>query len=172
KGMATADGRQCPWGGGNNVLRREVIEAVGGYDALTYTSGADREFHCRFEAATPYRTVYAPDAVIWHIARGSCREFFRNSAKYASDAVVNAQYDPALAAYQRGYVRRNLFYILRNMAGFVVRSAKWLVGCDTKERVAQTVFWTAQSLGGIYGTFKGHRRLAQAKRDARGQAMM
>jgi glycosyltransferase involved in cell wall biosynthesis len=164
EGTASARGRQCPWGGGNNVLRREVIEAVGGYDACTYTSGADREFHRRFERATPYRTVYVPDAVIWHIARGSCREFFHSSAKYASDMVVNAQHDPALAAYRQGFVRRNLVCILRNAAGLVWRTARWVVRRDTLERVAQPIFWTAQSLGAIYGTLKGSRRLRKAKR--------
>jgi len=161
---ARAHGRQTPWGGGNNILRREVVEAVGGYDALTFTSGADREFHRRFESATPYRTVYAPDAVIWHVVRGSCREFFRNSAKYAADAVINGQHDPALEAYRRDYVRRNLFAIFRNSAGFVYRTLRWLVRKDTKERVAQTVFWTAQSLGALYGTYQGHRRLHRTRR--------
>ncbi|MFP4058081.1 MAG: glycosyltransferase [Candidatus Brocadiia bacterium] len=163
---ARAAGRACPWGGGNNVFRREVLEAVGGYDAATYTSGADREYHRRIDQHTPYRTVYAPRAVIWHVARGSMGEFFRNAAKYAADAVAHAQFDPGVAAHLRGYIRRNLGYFARNLAGLVYRGAKYLAGRETRLRVAQPVFWNAQALGSIWGHLKGRRRLA-ARRSER-----
>jgi len=166
-GTQRAAGRACPWGGGNNCFRREVFEAVGGYDAETYTSGADREFHRRFEQATGLRTVYAPRAVIWHAARGSLREFFRNAAKYACDAVVHAQFDPGVAAHLRGYVRRNVGYIARNAAGLVWRAAKFLVGRETRLRVAQPFFYSAQELGSICGHLKGRRRVAAMKRRKR-----
>jgi len=159
-----AFGRACPWGGGNNCFRREVLEAVGGYDAETYTSGADREYHKRFEEATGLRTLYAPEAVIWHVARGSAGEFFRNAAKYASDAVVHAQFDPGVQAHLRGYVRRNLGYIARNVAGLVWRAARFLVGRETRLRVAQPWFYTVQELGSIWGHLRGRRRVAAMKR--------
>jgi len=158
QGTARAFGRACPWGGGNNCFRREVIEAVGGYDADTYTSGADREFHKRFEDATGLRTIYAPKAVIWHVARGSAGEFFRNAAKYASDAVVHAQFDPGVAARLRWLVLRNLGYICRNAAGLAWRGAKFLVGRESKLRLAQPWFYSIQALGSIWGHLKGHRR--------------
>ncbi|HPD13623.1 MAG TPA: glycosyltransferase [Planctomycetota bacterium] len=162
-----AFGRACPWGGGNNCFRREVIEAVGGYDAETYTSGADREYHKRFEEATGLRTVYVPEAVIWHVARGSAGEFFRNAAKYACDAVVHAQFDPGVAAHLRGYVRRNLGFIGRNAAGLVWRAAKFLVGRETRLRVSQPFFYSVQELGSIWGHLKGRRRVAARKRHKR-----
>jgi len=158
-GTARAAGRQCPWGGGNNVIRREVIDAVGGYDAATYTSGADREFHRRFEQATGLRTLYAPEAVIWHMARGSIRQFFVQAAKYATDAVVNAQLDPGMAAYIRHYVLRNVGYMLRNTAGLAVRGARFLVGRETTLRLAEPIFWNAQCLGSICGNLRGRWRL-------------
>ena len=160
---ARAAGRACPWGGGNNVFRREVIDAVGGYDAETYTSGADREYHKRLEEQTGYRTVYAPDAVIWHVARGSAGEFFRNSAKYACDAVVHAQFDPGVASHLQGYIRRNLGFLARNTAGLVWRGAKFLVGRETGLRVGQLAFWNVQALGSIWGHLKGRRRVAAAR---------
>ena len=164
---ARAAGRSCPWGGGNNCFRREVLEAVGGYDAETYTSGADKEYHRRFEAATGLRTVYAPKAIIWHTARGSLGEFFRVSAKYAADAVIHSQFDAGVAAYHKGYVRRNLGFIARNVAGFFYRGARFLVGCDTRLRVAQPVFYSVQELGSIWGYYRGRRRLAAARRRER-----
>jgi len=164
KGTPRAAGRACPWGGGNNVFRREVIEAVGGYDALTYTSGADREYHKRLREQTAYRTVYVPGAAIWHVARGSVGQFFRNSAKYAADGVVHAQFDPGVAAYLDGYIRRNLGYLARNTAGLLYRGAKFLVGRESALRVAQLFFWNVQALGSIWGHLKGRRRLAAARR--------
>lgn len=161
---ARAAGRSCPWGGGNNCFRRGVLEAVGGYDAETYTSGADREYHRRFEAATGLHTVYAPKAIIWHAARGSLGEFFRVSAKYAADAVIHSQFDPGVAAYHKGYVRRNLGFIARNVAGLFYRGARFLVGRDTRLRVAQPVFYSVQELGSIWGYYRGRRRLAAARR--------
>jgi glycosyltransferase involved in cell wall biosynthesis len=146
------------WGGGNNVVRREVIEAVGGYDAATYTSGADREFHRRFEVATPYRTVYAPRAVIWHEARGSAAEFFRQSARFASDAVVHGEFDAGVAERVRGCVRRNLGYLVRNTAGLAYRAAKFAIGRETALGVAQPLYWNVQALGALWGHWKGLRR--------------
>ena len=163
-----AGGRRCPWGGGNNVFRREVIEAVGGYDAVTYTSGADREYHKRFEERTGYRTVYAPKAVIWHVARGSVRELFGQSAKYACDAVVHAEFDPGVAAHLDGYVRRNLGYLARCTAGLFWRGGKWLIGRETRLGVAEALFWSVQALGAIWGHLKGRRRLAKRKRENQG----
>ncbi len=163
QGTARAFGRACPWGGGNNCFRREVLEAVGGYDAETYTSGADREYHRRFEQATGLRTIYAPKAVIWHAARGSVRELFRNAAKYASDGVVQAQSDPGVAAYLRGYVRRNAGYVARNAAGLVWRAAKFLVGCETRLRVARPFFYSVQELGSIWGYYRGRRRVRKTR---------
>ncbi len=164
QGTARAFGRACPWGGGNNCFRREVIEAVGGYDADTYTSGADREFHKRFEEATGLRTIYAPKAVIWHVARGSAGEFFRNAAKYASDAVLHAQFDPGVAARLRWFILRNVGYIARNIAGLAWRGAKFLVGRETKLRLVQPWFYSIQALGSIWGHLKGHRRVAASRR--------
>ena len=160
-----AAGRQCPWGGGNNLFRREVFEACGGYDALTYTSGADREYHRRFEERTGLRTIYAPEAVIWHTARGSVGQFFAQSAKYAADAVVNARLDPAMAGYVHHYVRRNLGWIARNTAGFVYRGVKFLLGRETTLRAVRPIFWNVQCLGSIWGHLRGKRRVAAARRD-------
>ena len=166
-GTPSAAGRSCPWGGGNNCFRREVIEAVGGYDALTYTSGADREYHKRFEEQTGLRTVYAPEAVVWHVARGSVGEFFRVAAKYSADAVLHARLDPAIAARLDGHVRRNLGFLARNTVGFFWRAAKLLVGRASSFAVAEPIFWNAQALGAIWGHAKGRRRLAAARRPER-----
>ncbi len=168
KGTARAFGRACPWGGGNNCFRREVIEAVGGYDAETYTSGADREFHLRFEAATGLRTIYVPTARIWHVARGSAGEFFRNAAKYASDAVVHAQFDPGVAARLRWFIMRNLGYVARNAAGLAWRGAKYIVGRETSLRLVQPIFYSVQELGSAWGHIKGHRRVAAKRRSNHG----
>lgn len=156
---ARAAGRRCPWGGGNNVFRRDVMEAVGGYDAATYTSGADREYHKRFEDQTAYRTIYAPKALIWHVARGSAAEFFRQSAKFARDAVVHAEFDPGVAAQMNGYVRRNLGNVARCTAGFFWRGAKFLVGRESAPRVAEPIFWSIHALGSVWGHLQGRRRV-------------
>lgn len=153
-----------PWGGGNNVVRREVIAAVGGYDALTYTSGADREFHRRLEAQTPYHTIYVPTAVIWHVARGAAREFFRQAAKFASDAVLHAEFDPGVAAQVRGRVRRTLGHLVRNTAGFFYRSAKFFLGRETALGVAQPLYWNVQALGTLWGHLRGLRRRRRKRR--------
>jgi len=165
QGTARAFGRACPWGGGNNCFRREVLEAVGGYDAETYTSGADREFHRRFEEATGLRTVYAPKAVIWHAARGSVRELFRNAAKYASDAVLHARFDPGVRDHLRGFVRRNLGFIARNAAGLVWRAAKFLIGRETRLGVSRPFFYSVQESGSIWGYLKGRRRVRRMQRN-------
>lgn len=165
QGTARAAGRQCPWGGGNNVLRREIVEAVGGYDAITYTSGADCEFHRRFEEATGLGTIYAPRAIIWHMARGSVGQFFGQAAKYAADAVVNAQLDPGMAAYIHHYLLRNIGYLLRNTAGFVYRGARFLVGRGTWLSVVEPFFWNVQCLGSIWGHVRGKCRVAAARRN-------
>ncbi len=159
-----AAGRSCPWGGGNNCFRREVFEAIGGYDDATYTSGADREYHRRMEEQTPYRTIYVPEALIWHTPRGSLREFFRNSAKYARDATLQADFDPGVANYLDGYIRRNLGYLARNCAGLLYRAAKFAVGRETALRLAQPIFWNAQVLGSIYGHLQGRRLLKSRTR--------
>ena len=163
-GKATAHGRPCPWGGGNNVFRRELIEVVGGYDAIKYTSGADREFHRTFERETPFHTAYAPDALIWHEPRGSMREFFHNSAKYSADAVLQSPDDPAVAAHIKGYGWKNVGFVLRNTLGFFYRCARFLIGRETVPRLAQPFFWNAQALGSIWGVIKGRRRLAAEQR--------
>ena len=165
-GKATAHGRPCPWGGGNNVFRRELIEAFGGYDAIKYTSGADREFHRTFERETDYRTIYAPDALIWHEPRGSLREFFHNSVKYTADAVLQSPDDPAVAAYIKGYGRKNVGFLIRNTLGFFYRGARFLIGRETPQRLAQPIFWNAQALGAIWGVLKGRRRLARKSQAA------
>jgi len=159
-----AAGRSCPWGGGNNCFRREVFEAIGGYDDATYTSGADREYHRRMEEQTSYRTIYVPEALIWHAPRGSLREFFRNSAKYARDATLQADFDPGVANYLDGYIRRNLGYLARNCAGLLYRAAKFAVGRETALRLAQPIFWNAQVLGSIYGHLQGRRLLKNRTR--------
>lgn len=163
QGTASARGRRCPWGGGNNCFRREVLEAVGGYDAITYRSGADREYHRRFEECTDRRTIYTAEAVIWHMPRGSVGEFFRTAAKYAADAMVHAQFEEAVAKDMRGYLRRNIGFLARNTVGLVYRGARFLVGREPRHRVAEPVFWNVQALGSIWGIFRGRRRMAAAR---------
>jgi glycosyltransferase involved in cell wall biosynthesis len=156
-----------PWGGGNNAVRREVIAAVGGYDAATYTSGADREFHRRFESRTPYHTIYVPRAVIWHAPRGSAREFFAQAARFAADAVVHAEFDAGVAARIRGATRRHLAQLARHAAALVLRSARFLVRRETALRVAQPFYWGVQSLGALWGHWRGRRRLRRLRRERR-----
>jgi cellulose synthase/poly-beta-1,6-N-acetylglucosamine synthase-like glycosyltransferase len=152
-----------PWGGGNNAIRRAVIEAVGGYDALTYTSGADREFHRRVEERTGFRTRYVPSAVIWHAPRGSAREFFQQSARFAADAMLHAEFDPGVAARTRGLVRRNLWAVVRNSLGLLWRGAKWTLGRESALRAAQPFYWNVQALGAIWGCIRGRRRRRSLK---------
>jgi len=170
QGTASARGRRCPWGGGNNCFRREVFEAVGGYDAITYRSGADREYHRRMEERTDWRTRYAPEAVIWHVPRGSVGEFFHTAAKYAADGVLHAQFEEAMAKDMKGFLRRNVGFLARSTAGLVYRGVRFLVGCETRMRVAEPVFWNAQALGSIWGTLKGRRRVAAAAENGGGHA--
>jgi len=154
-----AGGRPCPWGGGNNCFRREVFEAIGGYDDATYTSGADREYHRRMEEQTPYRTIYVPEAVIWHAARGSLAEFFRVSAKYARGTLIDSARDPALRGYVRFYVLRRLAKLFVHWGALCYRAWRFIVGKESPERLAEPVFLSASLLGAIWGCTTG--RLAR-----------
>ena len=108
---------------------------------------------------TRFHTAYAPDALIWHEPRGSLGELFRNSAKYTADAVLQSPHDPAVAAYIKGYGWKNAGFLVRNTIGFFYRCARFLVGRETRQRLAQPIFWNAQALGAIWGVCKGRRRL-------------
>jgi len=159
--------RTPPWGGGNNLLRRQVVEAIGGYDALTYTSGADREFHRRMGQQTPYRTAYAPQALIWHEARGSMREFFQQAARFAADGVLHSQFDPGVAERMRGWKRRHALAIVRHAAAVVYRGIKLVVGRGTALDVARPFYWSVQASGSIWGCLKGQWRLRRLLRQGR-----
>lgn len=146
-----AAGRACPWGGGNNCFRREVFEGIGGYDAEAYTSGADREYHRRMEEQTPYRTIYVAEAVIWHAPRGSLGEFFRVAAKYARGSLIASAHDPTIRGFMRFYVLRRLARLFVQWGVLCYRGARFLVGREAPERVAEPVFLSASLLGAIWG---------------------
>jgi len=154
-----AAGRSCPWGGGNNCFRREVFEAIGGYDDATYISGADREYHRRMEEQTPYRTIYVPGALIWHTPRGSLGEFFRVSAKTARGTLRATAHDPSLRRFVRFYILRRLGRLLVQWAALCYRGVRFLVGRETSDRVAEPFFHSACLLGAIWGY--GFERLAR-----------
>jgi hypothetical protein len=60
-------------------------------------------------------------------------------------------------------VRRNLGYLARNTAGLLYRGARFLLGRETRLRVAEPVFWNVQALGALWGHCRGKRRVAAAR---------
>jgi glycosyltransferase involved in cell wall biosynthesis len=59
----------------NLVVRRDVLDAVGAFDATLRSSG-DLEFGRRLTAAG-YRLVYAPDALVLHTPRRTARDTWK-----------------------------------------------------------------------------------------------
>lgn len=145
-----------PWGGGNNIMRRDIFLQAGGYDAVQFTSGADIELHRRIETTMGYRTRYEPSALIHHEARGSVAEFFQVAAKYAHDGYQRSLLPEMreTRGYFRFYALRNLWQIALRLAGIVVRASKALVGRDTWFRVAANGFAIISLTGTIYGYAK------------------
>jgi GT2 family glycosyltransferase len=67
--------------GANCAIRREVIDALHGWDEA-YVAGADDvEMSWRAQLAG-YRIGYAPDAVVWHRARPTARATARQAFRY------------------------------------------------------------------------------------------
>ena len=105
----------------NLALRRDVFEAVGGFDeSFTTAAGEDREFCDRcFAAGHPL--VYAPGAVVEHHHDLDFRGFLRQYAAYGRG---EATYRAACARQRRdpNVVRRGFYHQLARSAfarGFV-----------------------------------------------------
>lgn len=67
-------------------VRREVVEAVGGFDENLHTQ-ADLDFSWRANLAG-YRPTFVPDAVLHYRYRGSLRATFRQEYRYGLGEVV------------------------------------------------------------------------------------
>ncbi|GIX49574.1 MAG: hypothetical protein KatS3mg131_3785 [Candidatus Tectimicrobiota bacterium] len=149
-----------PWGGGNNVMRRDVFLRAGGYDAARFTSGADAEFHYRLEKQFGYCTKYEPRAIIYHRARGSLRELFAVSAKYAHDGFLRAC-EPEMQEtrqHYRYFLLRKLFDIGKHLAGMGVRSGRAALGRGTWFDVACNGFTVVCLCGTLAGYCRARAR--------------
>lgn len=151
-----------PWGGGNNLMLRSAFIEAGGYDSNRFISGADSEFHYRLEKEFGYKTIYRPEAIIYHEARGSMREFFSVAAKYAHDGYLRSQTEEMKDAqdYYHFFLIRRLFSLAKHAIGIGYRCIKMLLGKETWFRVASIFFSIIELSGTIYGYCKGHLKIA------------
>ncbi|RLE62101.1 MAG: hypothetical protein DRJ47_11210, partial [Thermoprotei archaeon] len=150
-----------PWGGGNNAYRREVFEEVGYYDAENYTSGADAEFHYRMKTKTNYVMKYVPEACIYHVARGSIKEFFKQGVKYTHDGVLNRFRCPYFSRNYDHYLLKKTKAIVINLMGFWYRLLKLTIGQETELRVVEPLFDTVTLVGNIYGYLKAQMAISK-----------
>ncbi len=144
-----------PWGGGNNMFLRKAFIQAGGYNDKEFTSGADGEFHARMERETGYRTVFQREALIYHEARGSVKEFFLVHVKYAFDGYRRSRMLPELRMGYRWYITIKLRDISLHLCGFCFRMIKHISGKETKLRVIAPIFTVVKYSGAICGNLKG-----------------
>ncbi len=148
-----------PWGGGNNVFLRKAFVDAGGYDDNQFTSGADAEFHVRMEKESGYKTVYQKEALIYHVARGSIKEFFTVHIKYAYDGYRRSRMLPEIKPRYKWYIIRKLRDSIIHLAGFFFRLIKLIIGKETKLRVVAPLYTIVQITGAICGNMKGKLRI-------------
>jgi glycosyltransferase involved in cell wall biosynthesis len=158
-----------PWGGGNNVYRKEVFERIGYYDSDRYKSGADPEFHQRMKRLSEYTVRYVPDALIWHVARGTLKELFAVSAKYSFNGRQRAIHHAEFRnGYEGGaYLKKQLRMMTMNTLGFGYRLLRFAAGRETKLRLVSPLISNVERLGAIYGYLKAgwqERRRADVRR--------
>ena len=148
-----------PWGGGNNLYKKQLFKKVGYYDSERYTSGADIEFHQRVKDKSNYRIKYVPEAVIYHIARNKIKDLFTTAAKYTYDGVIQSEQFPELRK------RYSLFYvkkakeIFKNIVGFFYRATKFIFGKEIKLKVVSPLFRNIGYFGNLYGYFMARKKL-------------
>ncbi len=152
-----------PWGGGNNAYRREVFEKIGYYDSDRYKSGADPEFHQRMKRLSDYTMRYVPDALIWHVARGTLKELFAVSAKYSFNGRQRAlRHAEFRDGYEGGaYLKKQVWRIAMNALGFTYRLLRFVMGRETKLRLVSPLFSNVEHAGAIYGYLKAGWQKAQ-----------
>jgi GT2 family glycosyltransferase len=145
-----------PWGGGNNLMLKEAFARAGGYDADNFTSGADMEFHHRLEKQFGYRTIYVPEAVIFHQARGSIKEFFAVAAKYGHDGFLRSRCEQMneIRSYYDMFSARQLFRIASHIGGIGYNLGKGLLGHDCRFKLASNWFSIVSISGTLYGYWK------------------
>ncbi len=166
-----------PWGGGNNAMVREAFFKAGGYDSDRFTSGADMEFHIRLEKEFGHKTIYAPEAIIYHEARGSLREFFTVASKYAHDGFLRSRTEEMKNTQNcyRFFIVRKFYHMTLHLLGMGYRCVKALFGKDTWFRVASNFFSIVNLSGTIYGYLKGrmkyiwHLKTIEGSKNAKGQ---
>ena len=149
-----------PWGGGNNAMLRDAFIQAGGYDSDRFVSGADVEFHHRMAANFGFKTVYQPDALIYHEARGSMREFFNVAAKYSHDGFLRSR-SPSMQgqhSYDSFFMARNMGYVFRNAFGLGYRTCRLFMGKETRFRVMANWFELSSLSGTIYGYLKAQMK--------------
>lgn len=144
-----------PWGGGNNVFLRKAFLKAGGYNDKEFVSGADGEFHARMERDAGYRTVFKKNALIYHEARGSLKEFFKVHMKYAFDGHTRSILYPEVKERYRWYIIRKIRDIFINFAGFFVRLLRFILGKETKLRLVSPIYMIVKMTGSICGNLKG-----------------
>jgi len=150
-----------PWGGGNNVYRKEVFEQAGYYDSANFTSGASIEFHQRMKEQSNYKMSYTPDAIIFHVPRGSVKEFFDVGFKYTYDGVLRAKQYPSLENYYSWFILRRLKRIIIHILGTSYRTGKLVIGKETKLRTVTGLFSSVSEIGGVCGYVKANIHSAQ-----------
>jgi len=153
-----------PWGGGNNVMKRDAFLKAGGYDSDRFTSGADIDMHMRMERICGLRTVFEESALIYHEARGSAREFYEVAAKYAHGGYMRSR-DSSMSEqsdYFRLFALRNAWQIIRHAGGMIFRGAKAMAGRDTWFRAASNWFAIVGYAGTIHGYLKARREISAA----------
>lgn len=163
-----------PWGGGNNIMLRDAFLKAGGYDSDRFVSGADVEFHMRLEKKVGYETIYEPNAIIYHEARGSVKEFFSIGSKYSHDGFLRSRikelndsqvcyhlpimgktFKISQVGYYRIFLVWKFYKIFLLVIGLGYRGIKVVFGKDIWFRVAVICFSISSESGMVYGYCKG-----------------
>ncbi len=79
--------RRNPWFlfGNNMIVRKSVVQSVGGYDAHMRTAGDDVEISAKIRTAG-YDTVYDPNAVVEHFRTDTVQSIFDTQWRWFSSA--------------------------------------------------------------------------------------
>lgn len=154
-----------PWGGGNNLILRDAFILAGGYDWINFKSGADGEFHYRLLKEYGYKTVYQPNAIIYHAPRGSLKEFFQVSKKYTYDGYSRFRlyHTHYIQNPYRHFLIRKLYHVILHTLAFQYRGVKTLVGKSDISIPASHFFSIINLCGSIYGYTRAKMRTVQRK---------
>jgi glycosyltransferase involved in cell wall biosynthesis len=149
-GLQLGDPPFLPFAGGGNLgLRREVFDALGGFDA-TLPSLEDTDL-CFRAQLRGYELVFVPDAVVHVRHRATLRSLYRQGRSWGhGTAVLNQRYRAhGMAAPNR----------LRQLGGWVLALPRLVLACD-RTRFGTWLFRQGWRMGCLRGNLSRWRKQA------------